>query len=84
MKKNLTIFSACSFVLALLIFLFSYFLYHYTSPDGGFGSQWYPEPGKPLVTDLFAILGVHFLFLSIAGILARLVFFGGGRKDDGK
>ena len=75
MKKRLTIFAICSFILALLIFIWSYVLYHYTLPTGGFTTQWQPAPAKPLVTELFAILGVGFLFCSLASLLARVVFF---------
>lgn len=84
MKKNFTVFAICSFVLSVLIFGFSYVLYHYTTADGHFTSQWSPEPGKPLVTELFAILGVLFLFCGLAGLLVRIVFFRkGGEKDKG-
>ena len=46
-------------------------------PTGGFTSEWQAIPAKPLVTELFAILGVGFLFCSLASLLARVMFFAG-------
>lgn len=77
MRKRLTVFSVCCVLIAVLIFLFAYTLYHHMTPDGIFTSEWCAEPGKPLVTELFADLGVLFLFGGLAGLLARLVFFAG-------
>lgn len=83
MKKNLTIFAVCSIILALSIFGFSYMLFHHLTADGVFTSEWCEEPGKPLVTELFAILGVMFLFSGLVSLLARLVFFrDSGKKDE--
>ena len=77
MRKRLTVFGICSFILAVLIFIWSYILYHHALPTGGFTSEWQAIPAKPLVTELFAILGVGFLFCSLASLLARVVFFAG-------
>ena len=82
MKKKISVFTICSFLLAVLIFCFSYLLFHHLSPEGRFTLQWYEEPAKPLVTELFAVLGVQFLFLGLAGALARFVFF--GERKNGK
>ena len=73
MRKNIRIFALCSLALALAVFCFSYVLYHYTLPGGSFTSQWQPQPGKPLVTVLFAILGVMFLFAAITGFVVSCV-----------
>ena len=84
MKKNLTIFSLCSLIASLGIFGFSYALFHHLSADGCFTREWLEEPTKPLVTELFAILGVLFLFTGLVSLLVRLVFFrdGGEKKDE--
>ena len=75
MRKKCNILALCSFALALAIFVFSYFLYHYTLPDGGFSSVYQTEPGKPLVTLLFSIWGVTFLFASVMSLLIGRIFF---------
>ena len=74
MKHKLQILSRWSFALALGIFVFSYFLFHYTAPGGAFTSVYQTEPGKPLVTLLFSVLGVLFLFSSIMSALIARVF----------
>ena len=75
MKKKFQKLSLWSLVLALAIFVFSYFLYHYMTPDGTFTVVFQTEPGKPLVTELFSILGTLFLFSSIlSGMIAKIFF----------
>ena len=63
-----------SFVLALATFTWSFYLYHYVSPDGGFTTIFQFVPAKPLVTSLFSVLGVNFLFASIMSVLIGLIF----------
>lgn len=75
MKKKCNILAACCFVLALAIFAFSYILYHHTLPGGGFTAVWQSTPGKPMVTLLFAIWGVTFLFASVMSLLIGKIFF---------
>ena len=79
MKKNFQKLSLWSLVLALAIFVFSYFLYHYMTPDGTFTTVYQQGPGKPLVTELFSILGTLFLFSSILSGMIAVIFF--RRKD---
>ena len=73
MKKNFCILSVSSFILFVLISVFTYFLYHYYSADG-FGPVWQSEPFKPFVTFLFGILGTLFLFSAILSLLIALIF----------
>ena len=75
MKKKCTILAICSFALALAIFIFSYFLYHYGLPEGGFSSIFREEPAKPFVTLLFGVWGTHFLFASVMSLLVGHIFF---------
>ena len=75
MKKKCSRLALCSFVLALIIFIFSYILYHYAAPDGGFSALYREDPAKPLVTLLFAIWGVHFLFAAVMSLLVGHIFF---------
>ena len=75
MKQKFKALSLWSFVLAMAIFVFSYFLYHYVTPEGAITLTYHPGPGKPLVTELWAILGTMFLFSSIlSGMIARIFF----------
>lgn len=75
MKKKCTVLSLCSFAIALAIFLFAYFLYHYASPHGGFTAVFQDTPAKPMITWLFAIWGVHFLFAGVMSLLIGHIFF---------
>lgn len=82
MKKKCYILAVCSFMIALGIFFFSFILYHYTLADGTFTLIWQPEPGKPMITLLFAIWGVMFLFAGVMSFLIGLIFF--SKKQDKK
>lgn len=75
MKKKFKQLSLWSLVLALAIFVFSYFLFHYMTPDGTFTTVYQKSPGKPLVTELFSILGTLFLFSSILSAMIAKIFF---------
>ena len=75
MRKKCNTLALWSFVLALAIFILSYILYHHTLPGGVFTAVWQPEPGKPMVTWLFAIWGVMFLFASVMSWLVGKIFF---------
>ena len=75
MKNKFQKLSVVSFVIALSIFVFSYILYHYTLPSGGFTTVFQAEPGKPLVTLLFSIWGVMFLFSGVTNLLIANIFF---------
>ncbi len=74
MKKKFRILSLCSFCVSVLIFIVSYYMYHYLTPNG-FTSVWQAEAGKPFITELFAILGVLFLFGSIFSFIISVIFF---------
>ena len=75
MKQKFKTLSLWSFVLAMAIFVFSYFLYHYVTPEGAVAMVVQQEPGKPLITELWAILGVMFLFSSILSAMIARIFF---------
>ena len=70
MKEKFKKLSTWCIVLALAIFAFSYVLYHYATPEGIIGTVFRQQPGKPFVTQLWANLGVMFLF---GGILCRMI-----------
>ena len=75
MRKKCNILAACSFLTAVLIHTFTYFLYHYLSPEGGFSTVFQPTPAKPFVTLLFGIWGVTFLFAAVMSLLIGRIFF---------
>ena len=75
MKKKFMKLSGWSFALALIIFLLSYFMFHYVLPDGTITTVFQEEAGKPMVTALWAILGVLFLFTGILSQLIARIFY---------
>lgn len=84
MKKKLILLSRWSFALAIGIFLVAYLLFHHLAPDGTFTSVYQTVAQKPVVTMLFAIWGVLFLFTGTLSRLVAHVFFGDtakARKD---
>ena len=72
--KKCFILGIISFIIALAIFAFTFYLYHYFGPDG-FGTVYQETPVKPFVTLLFGIWGVCFLFASVMSFVVGLVFF---------
>ena len=75
MKKKCNILAVCSFLIALAMFAFTFYLYHYIGPDGSFGNVYQTEPVKPMVTYLFGVWGVTFLFAAVMSFLIGQIFF---------
>ena len=75
MKKKLLLLSRWSFALAFGVFAFSYFLFHYLASDGTITAVYQAAANKPVVTLLFAILGVLFLFTGVLSCLIAHIFF---------
>lgn len=50
-------------------------MYHYMMPDGSLTEVFQTVPGKPLVTLLFAIWGVMFLFAGVMSLLIGRIFY---------
>ena len=78
MKGKFRKLSLALLVSAVITFIITYLCYHYLSPEG-FLPVWQPEPGKPYVTFLFALLGVLFLLSSIEMFFVSNIFF---KKED--
>ena len=74
MRKKCMVLALCCLVLALAIFVWTYYLYHYMTPEGVFGNVLRLEPGKPMVTYLFGVWGTCFLFASVMSFLIGLIF----------
>ena len=75
MKKKFNILSICSFIISLVVFVISYIFYHYVTSDFKLSPNYMTAPAKPLVTYLFSILGVMFLFCSIITPVIGAIFF---------
>ncbi len=80
MKKKFHILALCSFAISLAIYVFTYFLYHYLSPLGGFTSVYQAEAAKPMVTFLFGLWGVMFQFAGVMSLLVGHIFFPDSRS----
>lgn len=74
MKTRFKKLSLVSFVIAVVLFVFSYILFHYLTPEGTFSSLWQLEASKPLVTTLFSIWGVMHLFTAVTSFLVSVFF----------
>ena len=75
MKKKLSLLSLVCFILSLVIFTWTFYLYHYLTVDFIFDTVWHAAPGKPFITLLFGIWGVTFLFASVMSLLISWIFF---------
>lgn len=73
-RKKYYILSSCCLVLALGIFFFSHFLYHYVTEDFTLSQVYLTEAQKPMITWLFAVWGVCFLFAAVFSFLLGLIF----------
>ena len=76
MKQKFRKLSHRCYITALVIFLWSFFLYHFVTPDMTISLEFQHEPGKPLVTELFSILGTLFLFSGMISSMIGKIFFG--------
>ena len=75
MRKKCYTLAFWSFLTALAIYIFTFYLFHYFGPDG-FGTVYYETPTKPFVTLLFGIWGVTFHFASVMCLFIGKIFFG--------
>lgn len=75
MRKKCNTLGLWSCLIALAIFVFTYILFHYLSPDGGFTAVFQETAAKPFVTLLFGIWGVMFLFAGVMSLLVGKLFF---------
>jgi len=75
MNKKWKKLSLWSFGLALVDFVIAFVFFRFISPDGVFTPEFREEPGKPMVSLLFGIKGVLFLFSSMmSGLVGRLFY----------
>lgn len=72
LRKRLYKLSAICFVIAVIVFIINYFVFHYVTDDG-ITLIWHPEAGKPFVTNLIGILGADMVFASIVSALCAKI-----------
>ena len=68
LRKRLYKLSIACLVIAVVVFIINYFVFHYVT-DEGITLIWHPEAGKPFVTNLIGILGADLVFASIVSAL---------------
>lgn len=73
-KNKLLKLSLYSFIIAIILFLINYYIFHFVTDDG-FTLIFHEEAGKPFVSNLVGQLAVSFVFLSGASLLSSLIFF---------
>ena len=79
MKKKFKTLSVWSFILALVIFVLAFFVYHFVTAEGAITLVYHKEAGKPLVSQMLANLGALFLFSGILNLLIAKIFFSNER-----
>ena len=72
LRKRLYKLSAICFVIAVIVFIINYFVFHYVTDDG-ITLIWHPEAGKPFVTNLIGNLGADMVFASIVSALCAKI-----------
>lgn len=77
LQKKLYKLSLICFIIAVVVFIINYFVFHYVT-DAGITLEWHPEAGKPFVTDLIGQLGASMVFASIMSALCGKIL---SKKD---
>lgn len=72
LRKNLYKLSVVCFVIALIVFIINYFVFHYVTDDG-ITLVKQAEAGKPFVTNLIGMLGADMVFASIISALCAKI-----------
>lgn len=75
MRRKCNILAICSFMIALAIYLFTYYLYHHLGADGTFSTAYHETATKPFITLLFAVWGVIHQFAAVTSWLVGRIFF---------
>lgn len=81
MKQKLKKLSLCSFLLAVLIFAFTYIFFHFINAEGQLTPVWQAQCGKPFIAQLFGGWGVCFLFAGVISLLIGHIFFPGSNNN---
>ena len=73
-KRSLRKFSLWCLILGIIIFIITYFTFHFVT-DSGITLVFQQEAGKPFVTNMLGVLGILFVFLSIVSFISSFIFF---------
>ena len=73
-KNKLLKLSLYSIIIALVLFLINYYVFHFVTDDG-FTLIFHEEAGKPFVANLIGQLATSFVFLSGESLLSSFIFF---------
>ena len=75
LRKKLYRLAAVCFVIAVIVFIINYFVFHYVTDDG-ITLVKQAEAGKPFITNLIGILGADMVFASIVSALCAKILCG--------
>ena len=75
LRKNLYKLAVVCFIIALIVFIINYFVFHYVT-DNGITFVKQAEAGKPFVTNLIGMLGADMVFASIISALCAKILCG--------
>lgn len=78
-RKKFIKLSLYSFGLSLIVFVLTYFCFHFLT-DSGFSLTWHEEPGKPFVTNMMGVFAVLLAFLGATSLLVMHIFCGKDKK----
>ncbi len=81
MRKKCNILALCSFALAVVILVITYFVFHYMGDDCCFSTVFHEEPEKPFVTFLLGMWGVMHHFAAVMLLLIGQIFFPKSKPD---
>ncbi len=72
LRKRLNKMAIVCLVIAVVVFIINYFVFHYVTDDG-ITLIWHEEAGKPFVTNLIGMLGADMVFASIISALGAKI-----------
>lgn len=81
MRKKCNILALCSFIIAVVILVITYFVFHYMGDDCRFSTVFNEEPAKPFVTFLLGMWGVMHHFAAVMCLLIGQIFFPKSKPD---
>ena len=81
MEKKLLKLSLISFIISVVFFVITYFVFHYIT-DEGITLIKQDEAGKPLVTNVLAMFSTLMLFLSVSSLLIYFIFYKNKNSDN--
>ena len=81
MEKKLLKLSLISFIISVIFFVITYFVFHYIT-DEGITLIKQDEAGKPLVTNVLSMFSTLMLFLSVSSLLIYFIFYKNKNSDN--